>query len=292
VGLVAAVVAGALVAIGLCVFSVEPLWVLPVLEWITPNILYRVKTEKALVALSFDDGPHPGFTPQVLEILERYRAKATFFLIGERALRHPELVAQIQAAGHEIGNHYFKDGPMLGHSDAMFVEKLEETERAIEFALGQDGPLQKAGPTTEAWENGSEGVEHYTGKAAFPKHGGQASGRHTARLRFFRPPGGVAWPRQLRLARERGYTCVLGCAYPHDPMKPPVTYIRWLVKKNLAAGTIVILHDGIKDATRGIEALPDILAEGKRRGLRFVSIGALVDSCDARAADAREAGRK
>ena len=49
-GLVVAVVAGALVAIGLCVFSVEPLWVLPVLEWITPNILYRVKTEKALVA--------------------------------------------------------------------------------------------------------------------------------------------------------------------------------------------------------------------------------------------------
>ncbi len=240
-GLVVAVVAGALMAVGLYVFFVEPLWVLPLLEWITPNILYRVKTEKGLVALSFDDGPHPEFTPQVLEILKRHEAKATFFLIGERALRHPELVTRIRAEGHEIGNHYFKDGPTLGHSDAKFVEKLEKTERAL-------------GPSGE--------------------------------LRFFRPPGGVAWPRQLRLARDRGSTCVLGCAYPHDPMRPPVKYIRWLVRKNLAPGTIVILHDGIRDATRGIEALPDILAEGKRRGLRFVSIGELIQEARASTDDA------
>ena len=95
-------------------------------------------------------------------------------------------------------------------------------------------------------------------------------------LRLFRPPGGVAWPRQLRLARAQGYTCVLGCAYPHDPMRPPVRYMRWLVEKNLKPGTIVILHDGIKDATRSIEVLPQILEAGKKRGLSFVTIGALM----------------
>ena len=63
-------------------------------------------------------------------------------------------------------------------------------------------------------------------------------------------------------------------------------YIRWLVRKNLAPGTIVILHDGIRDATRGIEALPDILAEGKRRGLRFVSIGELIQEARASTDDA------
>jgi peptidoglycan/xylan/chitin deacetylase (PgdA/CDA1 family) len=103
-----------------------------------------------------------------------------------------------------------------------------------------------------------------------------SGGQITKRKKLFRAPGGVAWPRQLRLARERGYTCVLGCAYAHDPMRPPVKYIRWLIEKNLAPGTIVILHDGIKDATRSIDALPHILAEGKRRGLRFVSIGELI----------------
>jgi len=65
---------------------------------------------------------------------------------------------------------------------------------------------------------------------------------------------------------------MLGSAYPHDP---PVSYIRWLVTKNLAPGTIVILHDGISNPTRSIQALPQILVAGCREGLRFVSIGAL-----------------
>jgi uncharacterized protein YecE (DUF72 family) len=51
--------------------------------------------------------------------------------------------------------------------------------------------------------------------------------------KLFRPPGGVAWPNQLRLAQAHGYKCVLGCAYPHDPIRPPVWYMKWLVGKNL-----------------------------------------------------------
>ena len=225
------VMAMVLLGVGLVVFWVEPLAVVPVLERLTPNVTYRVRTDHPLVAVSFDDGPHPTFTPQVLEILQRHDAKATFFLIGERALRHPEMVSRIKAAGHEVGNHYFRNGPTLRHSDADFVDYLERTERAIGIPAG-------------------------------PK--------------LFRPPGGVAWPGQLRLARARGYECVLGCAYPHDPMHPPVWYIRWLITKNLVPGTIVILHDGIRDPSRSIQALPEILAAGNKKGLRFVSIGALV----------------
>jgi hypothetical protein len=96
-------VGGVVVVMGLVVFWIEPLGVLGVLERLTPNIVYRVRTELPLVALLFDDGPHPAFTPQVLEILKRHEAKATFFLIGERALRYPEVVARIRAEGHEIG---------------------------------------------------------------------------------------------------------------------------------------------------------------------------------------------
>lgn len=225
------VMAMVLLGVGLVVFWVEPLAVLPVLERLTPNVTYRVRTDHPLVALSFDDGPHPVFTPQVLEILEQHDAKATFFLIGERALRHPEMVSRIKAAGHEVGNHYFRNVPTLHHTDADFVDYLERTERAIGITAG-------------------------------PK--------------LFRPPGGVAWPGQLRLARARGYECVLGCAYPHDPMHPPVWYIRWLITKNLVPGAIVILHDGISDPTRTIQALPHILTAGHQRRLRFVSIGALM----------------
>jgi peptidoglycan/xylan/chitin deacetylase (PgdA/CDA1 family) len=241
---------GAIVVVmGLVVFWVEPLGVLGVLERLTPNIVYRVRTELPLVALSFDDGPHAEFTPQVLEILKRHEAKATFFLIGERALRYPEVVARIRAEGHEIGNHYFKNGATLGHSNEEFLGNLEKTERAIGA-----GEKLAVGSETEP-----------IGRSAFP-----------GKLELFRPPGGVAWPRQIRLARERGYTCVLGCAYPHDPMHPPVWYIRWLIGKNLVPGTIVILHDGIANPKRSIAALPQILAAGSEKGLRFVSVGELM----------------
>jgi peptidoglycan/xylan/chitin deacetylase (PgdA/CDA1 family) len=219
-----------LLGAGLFVFWAEPLIVLSVLERLTPNITYRVRTRLPLVALSFDDGPDPTFTHQVLEILQQHNARATFFLIGERALRHPELVSRIKAAGHEVANHYFMDGPTLCHSDAAFLGYLDRTEKAIGIMTG-------------------------------PK--------------LFRPPGGVAWPKQLRLAQTHGYQCFLGSAYPHDPIHPPVWYMRWLIEKNLVPGTIVILHDGISDPTRSIEALPHILATGRERGLRFVSIGAL-----------------
>lgn len=220
-------------AIWFLVFWIQPLAAVSVIERFTPNILYRVRTSLPLVALSFDDGPHPIFTPQVLDILQRYDAKATFFLIGDRALHHPDLVARIKEAGHEVGNHYYKNRPTFGHSDAEFLGYLERTERAI-------GPIGEP--------------------------------------RLFRAPGGVAWPRQIRLAKLRGYTCVLGSAYPNDPMRPPVRYITWLIEKNLVPGTIVILHDGISDPSRSIKALPQILKAGRQRGLNFVSIGELVRS--------------
>lgn len=64
-------------------------------------------TSKNEIALTFDDGPHPEFTPKVLEILKQFNAKATFFVIGKNAEKHPELVQQIIAEGHDIGNHSY-----------------------------------------------------------------------------------------------------------------------------------------------------------------------------------------
>src|SRR5258706_11236945 len=113
-------IATALLGMGLVVYWMEPLGILSVIERLSPNVTYRVRTHRPVVALSFDDGPHPSFTLQVLEILRQHDAKATFFLIGERALRHPEVVSRIKAAGHEVGNHYFMNGSTLRHSDADF----------------------------------------------------------------------------------------------------------------------------------------------------------------------------
>jgi peptidoglycan-N-acetylglucosamine deacetylase len=65
----------------------------------------HVHTRESVAALTFDDGPDPEYTPQLLTILERYGAQATFFMIGKAAQAHPELVRRVAQAGHAIGNH-------------------------------------------------------------------------------------------------------------------------------------------------------------------------------------------
>ncbi len=211
---------------------VQPLWAFSILGNALPGVLWRVETSEPLVALSFDDGPDPTHTPQVLEVLERHGAKATFFLIAERALPRPDLVARIRAEGHEVASHY-------------------TTRRA-------------------AWRDSKE---QFADNLAFA---GKILDLPATRPRLFRPPGGIARPEQLELARREGYTVVLGSAYPYDPAPPPTAYIRWLVTKNLAPGVIVILHDGIEDPSRAIAALPSILDAGASRGLRFVTVGELI----------------
>jgi peptidoglycan/xylan/chitin deacetylase (PgdA/CDA1 family) len=279
----------------LYVFWVAPLWFLPVLEWLTPGVLFRVRTSEPLVALSFDDGPHPEFTPRVLEILQQHQARATFFLIGERAARRPALVDAILAAGHELGNHCWRDGPIVKLTDEDFARSLDQTAEVLHRVPGSLGtPITRlaAGSATGAAAEPSspQATSPPTGTSHGAEHQPTVPSRVPAALRaqssaplktfsqpkFFRAPGGVAWPRQWRLARQRGYLGVLGCAYPHDPMHPPIWYIRWLINKNLRPGTIVILHDGIKDPSRTVAALPAILEQGRRRGFTFVTIGDLL----------------
>lgn len=67
--------------------------------------LIRVATDEPVAALTFDDGPHPEWTPRALDALERGGAKATFFMVGKAAARHPELVARVAGAGHAVANH-------------------------------------------------------------------------------------------------------------------------------------------------------------------------------------------
>ena len=75
------------------------------LEVLTPEILWRVETNQKNLALTFDDGPDPIYTPKLLEILARQNVRATFFLVGEKARHLPATVQAIRAAGHEVANH-------------------------------------------------------------------------------------------------------------------------------------------------------------------------------------------
>ncbi|HID96998.1 MAG TPA: polysaccharide deacetylase family protein [Thermodesulfobacteriaceae bacterium] len=69
------------------------------------DIVTNVETDEAVAALTFDDGPHPIYTPQLLDILDRHKAKATFFMVGKAAGNHRNIVKMASRAGHAIGNH-------------------------------------------------------------------------------------------------------------------------------------------------------------------------------------------
>jgi len=76
-----------------------------VIEWLFPRRVWRMPASDKTLYLTFDDGPHPDITPKVLALLAAYNAKATFFCIGDRVKRYPEVFQQILEAGHSIGNH-------------------------------------------------------------------------------------------------------------------------------------------------------------------------------------------
>ena len=70
-------------------------------------ILWDIKTDEKVIALTFDDGPHSTFTPRVLDLLAEYDAKATFFVFGQYAKKFPEIILRTDAEGHEIANHTY-----------------------------------------------------------------------------------------------------------------------------------------------------------------------------------------
>jgi peptidoglycan-N-acetylglucosamine deacetylase len=89
------------------------------------------------VALGFDDGPHPEHTPRVIEMLARHRAKATFFMIGEKVERHPDVARAVVKAGHEIGSHGYRVDRALAFRGLPSIrDDIDRSVRAIEAVTG------------------------------------------------------------------------------------------------------------------------------------------------------------
>ena len=138
------------------------------LEFYLP-IVNRIRTSNPVVALTFDDGPDRRCTPVVLDVLARTGAPAAFFVMGSKAVRHPELVQQIAEAGHEIGNHSHEHSLMhnflFGRSLRSDLELCQEavfkasgrTPRYYRPPVGLTNPhlgsaLQRLGLTCVGWD--------------------------------------------------------------------------------------------------------------------------------------------
>ncbi|NLY79602.1 MAG: polysaccharide deacetylase family protein [Lysinibacillus sp.] len=95
------------------------------------------KENKKKVALTFDDGPHPKVTMQILNTLEKYDAKATFFMLGKQVEKHTDIAKEVVSRGHEIGNHTYNHPELTKQSTSQVQWQVDHTDQIIFDVIGE-----------------------------------------------------------------------------------------------------------------------------------------------------------
>jgi len=106
------------------------------------SLISNYKIEGNQVSITFDDGPHPKFTPKVLELLKEHNVKASFFCIGKNIEKHPELFRQIINEGHTIGNHTYSHSNGIGFmKTSNLILEMQQTNAVIKKITGLNAKL-------------------------------------------------------------------------------------------------------------------------------------------------------
>ncbi|MGW2232747.1 bifunctional polysaccharide deacetylase/glycosyltransferase family 2 protein [Streptomyces sp. NPDC001759] len=197
------------------------------------------------IALTFDDGPNPTWTPQVLAILDKYDVPGTFFLVGSMVSRYPDIVKTMVEQGNEVGVHTFTHVDLSYQSESRVNREMEQTQLALAGAAGITTTLFRAPYSSE-----TDAIDNYS------------------------------WPVYQRLGKE-GYTSVFVDTDSDDWKKPGVAKIvDWATpKKN--EGASVLMHDAGGDRSQTIKALPEYIEKMKAKGYTFTTISGVVEKDNA-----------
>ncbi|PZO77599.1 MAG: polysaccharide deacetylase [Sphingomonas hengshuiensis] len=213
----------------------------------TPYVVQRTgAADPKAIALTFDDGPDPTWTPPILDVLEKAHVPATFFVIGENALEHPGLLQRMVRDGDEIGNHSYTHPNLATTGERTTTLELNATQRLIEAYTGRSTTLFRA---------------PYFGDAE---------------------PTTMDEIGPALLAQDLGYTVVGLHVDPNDWQRPGTDAIVQQVVRQIedasddSSRNVVLLHDGGGDRQQTIEALPRVIAILRARGYHFVTASALV----------------
>ncbi|MCQ2341819.1 MAG: polysaccharide deacetylase family protein [Paludibacteraceae bacterium] len=198
------------------------------LQHLVHGVTWRGDKHRQCVYLTFDDGPVPEVTPQVLDILDTYGVKATFFWVGENVYRYPDLAREVCRRGHTIANHTFNHLPGRRTNYYTWRMNCQLCDEVIANTLGS------------AWNN----------------------------LHLFRPPHGRQTRREKHWLRRNGYHIVLWDVITHDyntVSYTPKDIVR-IVKRYTRNGSIILFHDSVKSAANTLAALPEVLAWLQQQG--------------------------
>ncbi|WP_456825754.1 glycosyltransferase [Cellulomonas sp. P5_E12] len=198
--------------------------------------LVGVPMQERTVALTFDDGPDRRWTPQILDILAREHVPATFFVVGSHAVAEPELLRQVVAAGHELGEHTWS------HADLSTVPAWRAN---LELSLGQLGLAGEAGVSTSLLR---------------PPYSSSPQDLDAAELQA------------VQRAADAGYLVVLADRDTKDWSRPGVAQIVADGSPTGTEGQIVLLHDGGGDRSETVAALPDLIEHYRAAGYRFTTV--------------------
>ena len=205
-----------------------------------PTLYHQGAGGEHQVAITFDDGPDPRWTPKILDILKAANVKATFFVVGVNAEHYPALVRRIVAEGHEIGNHtYYHPNLALCWPEHIKLE-LNATQLLLETITGRATTLFRP---PYASDTGPTGLSELT---------------------------------PLKIAEDLNYLVVLENIDPQDWAKPGVDIILRRIKQQRRDGSVILLHDAGGDRSQTVEALPQILDWLHTRGDTVVPLSTLL----------------
>jgi cellulose synthase/poly-beta-1,6-N-acetylglucosamine synthase-like glycosyltransferase/peptidoglycan/xylan/chitin deacetylase (PgdA/CDA1 family)/spore germination protein YaaH len=205
-----------------------------------PTLYHQGAGGEHQVAITFDDGPDPRWTPKILDILKAANVKAAFFIVGVNAERYPDLVRRIVNEGHEIGNHtYYHPNLALCWPEHIRLE-LNATQLLLETITGRGTTLFR------------------------PPYGADTG------------PTGLSELAPLKVAEDLNYLVVLEDIDPQDWAKPGADIILRRIKQQRHDGSVILLHDAGGDRSQTVEALPRILDWLHARGDTIVPLSTLL----------------
>lgn len=210
------------------------------LKRIFKDFIWHINTEEKIIYLTFDDGPIPEVTPFVIDELAKYKAKATFFCVGQNIAKHPSIFRKIIEGGHSFGNHTFNHLKGWQTENEIYFQNIAQFEDQIELFKSQHNEMSK-----------------------YPSFGNK---------KMLRPPYGRIKNSQAKIVKEKYKIImwdVLTCDY--DKSLSEEKCLKNAIKHS-KPGCIVVFHDSLKSQKNLQYVLPKYLAHFRDIGYRFEAL--------------------